>query len=353
MIEVKNISVKLGDFSLQNVSFAANNGDYLALLGVSGAGKSVILEIISGLLKPQMGKILLDGTDVTSSKIQERKVGVVYQDLSLFPHLSVFENIAYPLRIRKKAKMEIKAQVGNFAALAGVSHLLNRNPNTLSGGEAKRVAIARTLASGAKVLLLDEPLSNLDVSHKSELRGLLRDINRTGITIIHVTHDFTEATTLANKVAIIENGRLIQFGTPEEVFRHPKTEFVARFSGMKNIYRANQITKADNSGLKKAIINESISIHFLSEANPKSGFVMVSEEHVLISAKHLESSALNQFKGRVKEVYFALSGMELVVDIGVELVASISQSSQQALEIAPNRDLWVSFKASSVKFVEA
>ncbi len=353
MIEVKDISIRLGDFQLQDVSFAINKGDYLAILGVSGAGKSVILDIISGLLKPTKGSVLIDGADVTRSKIQDRKVGVVYQDLSLFPHLSVMENIAYPLRLRRLAKNEIKSQVCHYAEMAGVLPLLHRSTESLSGGEAQRVALARTLASGANILLLDEPLSSLDVGLKSELRGLLREINKTGITVIHVTHDFMEAATLANKVGIIEKGKLIQFGTPTEVFRHPKTEFVARFSGIKNIFGTQEIIPTDNRGLHLASINETVSIYFLSETAAKRGFVMVRHEDIVISPKKIESSALNQFRGIVREIYFALSGMELVVDIGVELVASISQSSLKALEIAPNSELWVSFKASSVKYVEA
>jgi len=352
MIEVKNLSVKLCDFALQDVSFAIDQGDYLALLGVSGAGKTIILEIISGLLKPNKGRVFLNGKDITSEKIQKREIGIVYQDLLLFPHLSVFKNIAYPLKIKKTPLHEIKARVEHFAKLTGIEHLLKRMPGTLSGGEAQRVALARTLASGAKALLLDEPLSNLDVKLKSELKSLLREINRRGITVIHVTHDFMEAATLANKVAVIESGRLVQFGTPEEVFRHPKTEFVARFSGIKNIFKANKITSVDDRGLKIAKITDSVYINLISETTANSGFVMIPQEDIIVSPNRIESSALNQFKGRVKEVYFALSGMELVVDVGIEFVVSISQSSKQTLEIYPDKQLWITFKASSVKLVK-
>jgi len=352
MIELEKININLGAFSLENVSFSLDSGDYLTLLGVSGAGKSVVLEIISGLLKPKTGKILLDGKNITDLKIQDRGIGIVYQDLLLFPHLTVFKNIAFPLRQKKLAEGEIRDEVNYYSSIVGVSHLLGRMPGTLSGGEAQRVALARTLASGARVLLLDEPLSNLDVKLKSELRSLLREINRSGITIVHVTHDFMEAATLANKVAVIENGKLIQFGSPEEVFRHPKTEFVARFSGIKNIFKTQEIKPADNRGLKVAKINNSVSLHLISETNAKTGFVMVPQEDILISADRIESSALNQFRGIVKDLYFAISGMEVVIDIGIELVVSISHSSQQTLDISPNKNLWVTFKASSVKIVE-
>lgn len=353
MLEINDISIRFEGFSLEDVSLSLSEGDYLALLGVSGAGKTVLLEVLAGLVKPAKGSIRWNGRDITLARIQQRPVGLVYQDLSLFPHMNVFSNIAYALKVRRLPKAEVFGRVEALARQTGVVHLLYRHPGTLSGGEAQRVALARTLAAEPDILLLDEPLANLDVKLKSELRSLLRQINRSGKTIIHVTHEFMEAATLANKVAVIENGRLAQFGTPEEVFRHPRTEFVARFSGIKNIFSCLVQPLEGEHGLQKAIVAGQLTIGFLGTRSKDDGFVMIPQEDILISEKPLESSAINQFQGLVKEAYFSGSSMELIIDAGVGFVVSVSLLSFQKMGLKPGKKVWVSFKASAVRFLEA
>lgn len=351
MLEIKDISIRFDGFSLEDVSIGIEPGDYLALLGVSGAGKTVLLEVLAGLVKPSKGRIVWKGRDITHYRIQHRSIGLVYQDLSLFPHMNVFSNIAYSLRTRKLPAATLVKKVNTLAAETGVGHLLNRYPGTLSGGEAQRVALARTLAVEPEILLLDEPLANLDVKLKTDLRALLRQINRSGKTMVHVTHDFMEAATLANKVAVIENGRLAQFGTPDQVFRHPKSEFVARFSGIKNIFpcQINETIATEN--LSKAIVNQSVIISFVGCASATLGYVMIPQEDILLSEHQLESSAINQLQGIVKESYLSGSGMELVVDAGIELVASVSRTSYEKLSLVPGKPVWLNFKASVVKFL--
>jgi molybdopterin-binding protein len=370
MLEIKNIHVSFPGFSLEDISFRLAGGDYLVLLGVSGAGKTVLLEVLAGLLKPGSGQVLLNGKDITRQRIQERGIGLVYQDLSLFPHMTVSENIAYPLKNRIHGRDRIKAEVISLAGQTGIPHLLDRYPGTLSGGEAQRVALARTLASNPEVLLLDEPLANLDVKLKAELRSLLRRIHKSGKTMIHVTHDFMEAATLATRVAVVEKGRLVQYGNPEEVFRHPATEFVARFSGVKNLFSctladgpaiadgSNQsVSPADGAaplagtGLTKAISTNGVALFFVGQAREKSGFVMVPQEDILLSGDRLDSSAVNQLQGIVKEVYLSGQGVELVVDAGLEMVVSVSRSSREKLKLEPGRKVWLSFKASAVRFI--
>ncbi len=351
MLEIKDIGIRLGDFALEEVSLQLAPGDYLALLGVSGAGKTVLLEVLAGLVKPQHGQIKWNGHDITLARIQQRPVGLVYQDLSLFPHLDVFSNIAYALKVRRLPKAQIASRVEALANETGVSHLLARFPGTLSGGEAQRVALARTLAAEPTILLLDEPLANLDAKLKGELRGLLRQINRSGKTIIHVTHDFMEAATLANKVAVIEKGCLAQFGTPEEVFRHPKSEFVARFSGIKNIFPCRTEPMPGQQGLQKATINPNCALAFLGPEEHTQGFVMIPQEDILLSQNPIESSAVNQFQGVVKESYISGAGMELLIDAGFEVVVSVSRLSFEKMALMPGKKVWVSFKASTVKFL--
>ncbi len=351
MLEIKNINIALGDFSLRDISLTVNPGDYLTLLGVSGAGKTVLLEALAGLVKPESGCILWNGKDISNHSIQERPVGLVYQDLSLFPHLNVEQNIAYPLKNKGLKKSAIKKQVAALAATTGISHLLHRWPDTLSGGEAQRVALARTLAADPEILLLDEPLANLDVTLRSGLIKLLRAINRMGKTIIHVTHDYTEAATLSNRVAVIENGRLVQAGEVQEVFRHPATAFVARFSGMKNLFEAAIMPSTQDSGLMIAKLDNDRQIFFTGFTQQPSGYISIAAEDIILSEKPFETSAINRFQGVIKEAWIAGAGMEIVVDAGVELVVAVSRPSFDKLQLQPGKSIWLTFKASAVRFL--
>ena len=351
MLHLDNISVRFPAFVLEPLTLAVEKGDYMALLGVSGAGKTVVLELLAGLIRPDSGMIRLNGKDITGQRIQERRIGLVYQDLSLFPHLNVRNNIAYPLRRKGLPKSKLIERVSKLASQTEAEHLLSRYPGTLSGGEAQRVALARTLASDPEVLLLDEPLSNLDVRLRSDLRKLLRKIHNSGKTIIHVTHDYTEAATLANKVAVIQDGRLLQHGTPEEVFRHPRSAFVAQFSGIKNLFPCRSVALGSANGLQTALIGNDIAIQYVGDEPPDGGYVMIPEQDIFISLKPVETSAVNQLKGTIKETYMAGSGIELVVDAGEEFVVSISRQSQSALQLGVGKEIWLAFKASAVRFV--
>ncbi len=352
MLSIENISVRFPSFTLEPISLEVEKEDYLTLLGVSGAGKTVLLEVLAGLVKPEGGRILMNGEDITGRKIQQRRIGLVYQDLSLFPHMNVYNNIAFPLRRKGQSRQSIDEKVKALALQTEVSHLLGRAPDTLSGGEAQRVALARTLAADPDVLLLDEPLSNLDVKLKTGLRKLLRNIHKSGKTIIHVTHDYMEAATLANKVAVVQNGKLIQHGTPEEVFRHPRSEFVARFSGVKNIFPCRPAAGKTHDGLRSAIVGDGLSIEYLGGQACEEGFLMIHQHDIIISEELLESSAINKLKGTIREMHIAGSGLEVVVDAGVEFVVSISQHSKTTMHLEPGKEVWLTFKASAVSFIE-
>lgn len=351
ILDISNISVRFASFALKDVSLKVERGDYLALLGLSGAGKTVLLEILAGLIAPEKGILKMNGTDITQKSIQDRGIGLVYQDLALFPHLTVRNNIAYALHSQGMSAAAIRERVEVLAGQTETGHLLTRYPGTLSGGEAQRVALARTLAADPEILLLDEPLSNLDVQLKTGLRDLLRRIHQSGKTMIHVTHDYMEAATLATKVAIIEDGCLIQHGNPEEVFRHPSSEFVARFSGLKNLFPC-QVVRSANDGLNIARVHPDVSISYLGYPGDEEGFVMIAQEDILISNHPLESSAVNQLSGTISEIYISGSGMEAVVSAGIEFVVSISRPSVEKMGLHPGKDVYVVFKASAVRFVK-
>jgi molybdopterin-binding protein len=352
MLRLEKINKKTGNFSLVNIDFKIDKGDYFTLIGESGSGKSMLLEIITGILNPDIGSIFLNGKNILKTPPQKRNIGMVYQKPSLFPHMSVFENISYPLKIRKNSKVETKVKVQKLAEETEITHLLKRNINNLSGGEIQRVTVARTLATNPDILLLDEPLSFLDVQLKKGMSSLLRKLNQNGQTIIHVTHDYEEAIALANKIAIIEKGEIIQSGAPQEVFQNPKSPFVANFIGIKNFYKGHLIKSEDSSELKIfETCGTRIYLSSTEEIN-SDGYIIIPSEAIIISDEKLNSSAVNNFSGIIKDIYQTKSGLEIVVNIGIDITSKITNYSSDRLQFAIGKKVWVSFKASSITFVK-
>ena len=234
MLELKDISKKIGDFNLERVSFKVDKGNYFCLLGRSGAGKSMILEMIAGLKSPDKGSILLNGKELIGLPIHDRGIGLLFQEGLVFPHMTVRQNLGYALKSGKLDRAVQHSRIEKWAEVVGLAALLDRKPSGLSGGELKRVALARVLAMEPEVVLLDEPLSSLDSVLQSEMRCLLKKLNREGQTFLHVTHDFYEAYSLASEVAVLLDGRLVQKGTPKEVLKNPVNDFVRHLTGVRD-----------------------------------------------------------------------------------------------------------------------
>ncbi len=232
-VDVRAVSRAFGDaVALDDVSFAVAQGDLVVLLGPSGCGKSTMLRLIAGLDEPTAGAILIDGRDVRGLAGAARGVAMVFQSYALFPHLSVADNITFGLSVRGVAKVERARRLGEVAALLGLEPLLKRKPAQLSGGQQQRVALGRALIAHAPVCLLDEPLSNLDAQLRQELRREIRALQqRLGITMIYVTHDQTEAMSMADRVILMRQGRIEQNGRPADLYQRPATLFAARFIG--------------------------------------------------------------------------------------------------------------------------
>ncbi len=344
MISLKNINIKYDDFSLKNLSINVEKGEYYVILGESGAGKSIILEMLVGLISPDSGKIFFNNEDITKLSIQKREIGIVFQDYAIFPHLSVYENIAYPIK-RKFSKKEIKLKVEEIAEKTEILHLLKRKPNTLSGGELQRIAIARTLILNPKVLLLDEPLMALDAKLRENLRDLLRKLNKQGLTIIHVTHDYEEALSLASKIAVIHKGELIQEDIPTEIFQNPKSEFVARFTGIRNFFKAKYIS------IKKVVIKDDIVIRVNPNEEMYEGYILIPSESITISNEKQRTSSTNNFKGTIKSIFASRTGKEVIVDIGVLISIFVTSESVARLGLMEEKEIWISFKVNSVKFI--
>ncbi len=236
MVVVKLVKVtkifRGGVIGVKDIDLTINHGEFMALLGPSGSGKSTTLYLIAGIYKPTSGRIYFDDRDVTYLPPKDRNIGLVFQNWALYPHMKVYENIAFPLRLKKLPENEVRKKVIEVAKMLKIDKLLDRYPWQLSGGQQQRVAIARALVKEPDVLLLDEPLSNLDavlrISVRAELKRLQKQL---GITTIYVTHDQAEALAMADRIALINEGRIVQIGTPEEVYNKPATIFVGGFLG--------------------------------------------------------------------------------------------------------------------------
>lgn len=342
MLVLNKIEKKYINFHLKDISLSVEKGDYFVLLGESGAGKSIILEIIAGLIKSDKGSIVLNGKDITNLKIQKRKIGLLFQDYAVFPHMKVKDNIAYSVKKHKSAS-DVERVVKELATKVSIDHLLNRRPETLSGGELQRVALARTLAFEPDLLLLDEPLSSLDIHLRDELRSLLRNLNKEGISIIHVTHDYEEAISLATKVGIINDGRIIQTGTPKEVFHNPQSKFVALLTGIKNFYNAEIINE------NKVLLEGKTEITILPTTKRGKACLYFRAEDVVLSLSKLESSLANQLSGNIIDIIPSTNGVEIVVDVGIKVVVLISRLSCESMGIDVGKQIWLGIKASALK----
>ncbi|MFZ4401783.1 MAG: ABC transporter ATP-binding protein [Bacteroidales bacterium] len=350
MLNIIGLSKKLGDFSLEDISFKVEKADYFVLLGESGAGKSVILELIAGMEKPDSGVIYLNGKDITNHAIQQRGINMVFQDFAIFPHLSVAENITYSLKSRSVSKDEIKNRLAILADEMEISSLLDRKPKGLSGGELQRVALARALAAEPKLLLLDEPLAAVDILLKDQLRSLLRHLNKKGITIIHVTHDFDEALSLANKIAFVHKGRLIRTGTPDEIFHAPDHPFIARFVGIQNFFPAIIKSNGEESN-RQAVLQSGRCIEIISNLDLGKGFVVIPSDEIIIAEEKQASSASNCIEGHIKDIIPSIKGIDIIVDCGDFFHVTITRKSLERLQLEKGKRIWISWKALSGKFI--
>jgi len=345
MLRLNNINRRLGDFALKDINLVVSEGQYYVLLGRSGSGKTQLLELIAGLENPDSGTILLDNADITKQKIQDRKVGIVFQDYAIFPHMTVSGNISYPLRVKKVDKKTIIEKVEKAAFEMNIKHLLDRHTDKLSGGELQRVALARTLITSPRLLLLDEPFSSLDTSLKDDLKRILRNLNKAGLTIIHVTHDYSDAISLAKRVGVIHNGAIIQEGTVNEVFKNPSNRFVARYAGIRNFFKV-EIT--GENGELTGITKQNVRFKLKSDIKVNAGLVIIKGDSIQISRQNSGSNLNNNLKGRISEIIPSEFGMELTIDAGDLFYINIAGSIFEDQQFKEGEEIWISFSPNDI-----
>lgn len=347
MIRFEGVSNDWGEFRLRDVSFSVGEGEYFVVLGPTGAGKTLLLETIAGFYTPRSGRILLRGEDAETLLPEERGVGFVYQDYSLFPHMTVEGNTRFGLEMRGVSAEEVERRVDEVLRLLGIEGLRDRYPGTLSGGEQQRVALARALVIEPDILLLDEPLSALDTRTREALRDELRRIHRArGTTTVHVTHDQTEALFLADRVAVIIDGELVQVDTPDRVFNKPGSVRVAEFVGVENVLEG--VVTGYTDGV--ASIDCGFTVKAVSEVTEGSVYVFIRPENIILSAEAFPSSARNVVECTVLEVVKLGSVHQVKTDKGLNV--AVTQQSVDEFGLKQGSRMYASFKATAVHVIQ-
>ncbi len=341
MIEIKEITKTFPDFQLNNISLSIAEKEYLAILGPTGSGKTLLLETIAGIFPPDSGRIMVNGDDITDAPPSRRQVGMVYQDYMLFPHLTLSQNIAFGLEARKIPAEQIRQKVSQMAEMLGIAHLLHRRPGTLSGGEQQRGAIARALVIEPTALLLDEPLSALDESTANRLQKEIKQIHQlTGATTIHITHRFEEAYVMADRIAVMKDGRIIQVDTPEGIFRRPRNHWVADFVGCRNLFQG----AAQKEGDITMVTLQGLTMKSVTGLTGPVG-LSVRPEDIYITRQPLNEPNLNSFSGRVTAIIDRGRLWEAEIDIGVPLLTVLTRQSAQKVSLQPGKAVHISFHA--------
>lgn len=335
-----------GGFAHRDVSFTVRDGEIFVLLGPSGAGKSLLLEMVAGFYAPDKGTIRIAGVDVTRAPPEARNVGMVYQDLMLFPNMTVAQNITYGLKARGVSRGETSRRVARLAGMLDIHDLLDRRPTILSSGQKQRVALARALAIEPAVLLLDEPFSSVDAPLRKILWRELKELHReTKTTMLLVTHDRAQALALGRHIGIIRDGRIEQVGAVADVFERPLTRFVAEFTGATNILRGS--ARADGMGLSEF---SSGALRFKSTGEATGRCLgVIRPENITVSSQAPEAGEDNVVEGVVE----TLTRHGLVIEVagrfdGELLTSVVTPQTLRQLELAPGRRVCFSFKAQSV-----
>lgn len=304
-IKVENIHKRFDEVKASDdISLDIKHGELMCLLGPSGCGKTTLLRIIAGFITPDKGQVYIDGNDVTDKPPEDRPTAMVFQNYALFPHKSVFENVAFGLKIRKEKLEFIEREVENMLEIVGLSGLGDRSIKQLSGGQQQRVALARALVVNPKILLLDEPLSNLDAKLRIEMRNHLSKIqSELGITSLYVTHDQDEALSLADRLAVMKEGKIVQCGSPEAIYNSPSSVYVADFIGEANLLSGSIISEKDKEIIFELKTGHRLRVVCEAEQN-KCEKLLVRPEFINLTIEEPDNEDLNIIPATIKNVNY-------------------------------------------------
>ncbi len=348
MLELKNLVAVRGDFSLKDVSFEVADGEYCALLGPTGHGKTVLLESIAGIFGIRSGEIWINGRNVTSLSVEERNVSFAFQKYKLHQHLTVRDNLTFGVvGWREKTQQEIDEAVDNVIELLKLQDLLDKRPWSLSGGETQKIVLARAIALKPDLLLADEPLASVDAHLKEGVEKELKAVHKKlGLTTIHVTHDFGEAMAIADRIVVMIDGQIRQLGTPDEVFRHPNSELVAQFFLTRNILEGEV---ADGAGGQGVFCLDG-SGEKLNVVTPLRGkrHASIRPEEISILREPPDSDDVNSLPGTITHVSDLGSLVYVWVDVPPEFTCIILYPTFKKTGMEEGQRIYITFKVSAV-----
>ncbi len=358
-VTIQHVSKCFGKFeALKDVSFEIKKGEFFSLLGPSGCGKTTLLRIIAGFDFPDAGEVTIEGVNVLPLPPNKRSINTVFQNYALFPHLSIFENVAFSLRLKNAPEKEIKEKVAQYLKLVELADHAHKKPSQLSGGQKQRVAIARALINEPSVLLLDEPLSALDAKLRQQMLIELDTIHdKIGITFIYVTHDQQEALSISDRIAVMNHGEVLQIGSPHEIYESPKTEFVAKFIGETNLFSGTvqEIAPYSNGTLLYTLDVESLgTIKVTCDQTYQAGDAVsytIRPEKIAIGTQEPSagSKLINTARGKVDEpIYSGFSTkyfVKLENALTFKVIKQHANYSDQGPSIKWKDDVWLSWSA--------
>ena len=355
MVELRNVTKRFGAYeALKEASFEIRAGEFMTFLGPSGCGKTTCLRLISGFDTPTSGQIFLDGKDVTFEPPYRRDVNQVFQNYALFPHLTIYENIAFGLRMKKVPPDQIRQRVDRVVKMTSLGDFIGRKPSQLSGGQRQRVALARAIVCEPKVLLLDEPLSALDAKLRTQMRVELKQLQKKlGITFIFVTHDQEEALTMSDRVAVLNVGRVEQIGTVNEIYYKPATRFVASFIGESNIVEA-EILRAEGNVLR-CRLEGGLELDVLAPHPPAHPKILLSLRPEKIRLTHGNPGSRNSFPGTIEMEIFkgAIDDLTISVQGGLQLGAVLANDGQAESDFHEGERVYARIQPEDIHIVAA
>jgi iron(III) transport system ATP-binding protein len=328
-LELRNLSKVFGQgkeqvMAVDSIDLDINPGEFITFLGPSGCGKTTTLRMIAGFETPSQGSILLDGQDVSSLSPDKRPMGMVFQSYALFPHMSVYQNVSYGPRIKKLPAEQVKMDVSAVLDSMSLSSMANRSPNQLSGGQQQRVALARAMVMQPKVLLFDEPLSNLDAKLRAQMRIEIREVQqRLGITSIFVTHDQDEAMSISDRIVVMRNAKIEQVGIPADVYLRPASVFVADFIGISNFLTVDGVSSAGAGKAKVNVLGRAIEVPAHKEALNKESILLVRPESIRVKPAQAGNASVSGTQGQVKQVVFYGQHVEYRIQSQVGIITAV------------------------------